>query len=103
MRAVIDRTIYDTDTAEALATWCTGTGPSDWHWVHETLYRTSHGRYFLHGQGGGLSPWAESFGDMKGPGAGIQALSVDEAIDWAGRHGEVRLLVGEFGDHLREG
>ncbi len=84
MKAVIDRKRYDTETATAVASWDNGGDPSDFKHCEETLYVTKNGAYFLHGEGGGLSKYAEILeaGRARCSGSAIVPMKPDEALDW---------------------
>ena len=84
MKAVIDRKRYDTETATAVASWDNGGGPSDFNHCEETLYVTKNGAYFLHGEGGALSKYAQSLeaGRARCGGSAIVPMKPDEALDW---------------------
>ena len=86
MKKVIDGKCYNTETAEELAYWSNGLGPTDWHYCSETLHRTGKGSYFLFGEGGGLTKYAERYGSMRGPGSTIVPLSESEARKWVEEH-----------------
>ena len=62
MKKVINGKLYDTATAEQLAEDWNGLSDSDFKCCTETLYKTPKGNYFLHGEGGALTEWAEHNG-----------------------------------------
>lgn len=84
MNKVISGHRYDTDTAKQLAEWENEYGISDFHHIHEVLYRTKAGLYFLHGCGGSASKYAETCGQNTWRG-GEQIVPLDEeaARSWA--------------------
>ena len=55
MRKNIDRKMYDTETAELLASSSNGYGHGDFRYMEEQLYRKKTGEFFLYGEGGALS------------------------------------------------
>ena len=65
MKSVIDKKLYDTDTAEKIASWGNGLSTSDFNYCEESLYLSPEGDWFLHGTGGDMT-----------------ALSRDEVIGW---------------------
>lgn len=97
MKKIIDGKMYDTETAELLGAFTKNVGT--FNYVHEELYRTKNGRFFVFGSGGPLSRWAQADGSNSwSGGSGLQALSVDYAKQWAGRHmdpDEYELLFGK--------
>lgn len=94
MKKIIDGILYNTETAEELAEWDNGLGPSDGHNENETLYRKKNGQFFLYGDGGPLSAYAESYMNGHGwtSGADIKPLTVDAAKRWA----EEKIDVDEY-------
>jgi hypothetical protein len=84
MRKVIGGKVYDTDTAEEV---CKGRDRgysiTDFDYVSETLYRTANGRWFLAGEGGPRTGYAESAGqNWSRGGQNIHPLSAGEALEW---------------------
>lgn len=87
MKRITDGKKYDTKTANSVAVWDNGHGPTDGHYVSEKLYRTKKGNWFVHGEGGGLSRYAESCGqNATCGGATIVPLTPDEAFAWLSKH-----------------
>lgn len=86
MKKIINRKLYDTDTAQVIGADGNGYGASDFNCVCETLYRKRTGEYFLHGEGGARSRYASREGNMWGWGQQIIPLTYDEARDWAEEH-----------------
>ena len=86
MKKIINKKLYDTDTAKNLGADGNGYNGNDFNCVNETLYRKRTGEYFLHGEGGARSRYASRVGNMWGWGEQIIPLTYDEAQDWAGKH-----------------
>lgn len=86
MKKIINGRRYDTDTAKAMAE-DSYSYPSDFgHWC-ETLYRKNTGEFFLHGQGGAASKYAETIGQNQWSGGEkIIPLTVESAQKWAEEH-----------------
>lgn len=81
---IINRKKYDTKKSTLLGRWSNGLGGSNHRWCVEELYKTPNGNYFIFGDGGPASPWAEhleSGGRIEG--SDIRALTKDEAYEWA--------------------
>ncbi|MCW6682089.1 hypothetical protein NHG29_04285 [Aerococcaceae bacterium NML160702] len=97
MRKIIQNKVYDTDKAKKIATYFSNYGVTDFNWYSETLYKKRTGEYFLHGEGNGLSPYAGSYGDMRGQGEKIIPLTFEEAREWAERKLEADEYEKEFG------
>lgn len=86
MKKIINRKLYDTDTAQEIGRDGNGYNTSDFNCVLETLYRKRTGEYFLHGEGGARSRYASREGNMWGWGSQIIPLTYDEAQEWAEEH-----------------
>lgn len=86
MRKIINRKVYDTDTAEFLGGWDNGYYGNDFHYCYEGLYRTKKGTYFVYGKGGAMSKYAKNEGNgWSGPGEDIHVLTKEDAMLWAER------------------
>ena len=98
MKKIIDGKKYDTETAKQVGeTWSAGEGSLGW--TEETLYRKRNGEYFLHGQGGAMSRYAEEVGQSSwSGGARIMPLTYDEAREWAEQHMDADAYIAAFGD-----
>ncbi|MCW6663966.1 hypothetical protein NHG23_08725 [Aerococcaceae bacterium NML190073] len=97
MRKIIQNKVYDTETAKEIGYFRTNYGMSDFRHYEETLYKKRTGEYFLHGEGNGMSKYADSYGDMRGPGKTIVPLTFEEAREWAERKLEAEEYESEFG------
>lgn len=86
MKKIINGKRYDTETAKEVA--CDSyLYPRDFHYWSETLYRKNTGEYFLHGEGGPMSRYAESTGQNQWSGGEkIIPLSIEAAQAWAEEH-----------------
>lgn len=81
MKKLIDGKIYNTDTAYYVCDLPSCTyDRSNFKWHETGLYRTTKGRFFLAGEGGPMSMWAESVEhNAWRSGKGLQALSDEQA------------------------
>ena len=86
MKKIINKKLYDTDTAQNMGADGNGYNVNDFNCVCETLYRKRTGEYFLHGEGGARSRYASREGNMWGWGQQIIPLTYDEAQEWAEKH-----------------
>ena len=83
MLRIIDGKRYDTETANLIC----DISPNDFHYGdfrYESthLYRTGKGTWFIAGEGGPLSRWAQPVGQSsKCSGEGIQIITDEEARD----------------------
>ena len=87
MKKVIAGKVYDTDTAQRLAYWENMADVRGFHQYSETLYRKKTGEYFLHGEGGPLTQYAQTVGTNSWRGGErIMPLTYAEAQKWAEEH-----------------
>ena len=86
MKKIINGKRYDTDTAKELG-YDSYSNRSDFNYWCETLYRKTTGEFFLYGEGGPNSRYAESVGlNSWTGGERIMPLSLEEAQKWAEEH-----------------
>lgn len=74
--------MYDTETAKEIAKFVKGYDDTA---CHETLYKKRTGEYFLYGEGGPASAWAQPVESDPGTytgGEDIRPLTYDEAKNW---------------------
>lgn len=84
MRKIINGKRYDTETAREVGAHANGMLASDLSYVCETLYVKRNGEYFLHGEGGAMSKYAQSYGNGSwGGGERIMPLSYEAAQEWS--------------------
>lgn len=83
MKRIIKNKVYDTKTARRLAS-NSYSNPRDFDFWEETLYQKKTGEYFLHGEGGPRSRYAEqvSINTWSG-GERIIPVTEEEAREWA--------------------
>lgn len=97
MKKIINGRRYDTDTAKVMAE-DSYSYPSDFGYWCETLYRKNTGEFFLHGEGGAASKYAETIGQNQWRGGErIIPLTLDSAKKWAEEHLEVAEYEEIFG------
>jgi hypothetical protein len=86
MHKTIANKLYDTSTAKAMGNWQKGY-TSDRGYLSETLYLKKTGEYFLHGEGGPRSRYAQRVApNTWGYGERIIPLTHEEAHAWAENH-----------------
>ena len=87
MKKIISGKKYDTGTAAGLGSDSNGGDWGDYsHW-EETLYRKRTGEFFLHGEGGPMSRYAETVGANEWSGGSrIMPMTWGEARKWAEEH-----------------
>ena len=90
MNKIINGKRYSTDSAKEMAS-DSYSNYTDFHYWSETLYRKNTGEYFLHGEGGPMSRYAETIGQNQWTGGEkIIPLTVEAAQKWAEEH-----LIGD--------
>ena len=86
MEQTVNQKTYNTETAKPLGNWQRGYS-SEKGYISETLYMTDAGDYFLHGEGGPRSRYAQRVGmNTWGYGERIIPMSDEEAHAWAENH-----------------
>lgn len=102
MRKVIGGVVYDMEKAELLHDDSNGYSKNDFRWCFEELYRTKKGRYFLAGEGGPMTKYAQAYGDMSGSGMGIIPMTQAEALAWLENHDGEAVILEHFADQVEE-
>ena len=102
MRQVIERKIYDTDTAEEISSTGYGT-PGDFENFNETLYRTKKGNWFTAGGGGAKTKYQVQVSNNSWGGSdNIFVLTSDEAMRWLEDANETEALEKFFKGKLED-
>ena len=87
MKKIINGRVYDTDTARELGIWSNTWDHRSWSYERESLYQKRTGEFFLHGEGGPQTKYAESTSDNQWrSGEKIIPLSAEKAREWAEEH-----------------
>ena len=86
MKKIINRKMYDTETAKCVGSFSYGSCRDFDHYAEE-LYRKKTGEYFLYGEGGAASKYARGV-DQNSTSGGweITPLSEERAMDWAEKY-----------------
>lgn len=84
MRKILHGRLYDTDTARYIGSNQSSCYKNDYRYFEEEFYRKKTGEFFLYGEGGPASRYAERLerGGCIG-GKQIIPLSEEEAREWA--------------------
>lgn len=99
MKKIINGKKYDTETARLVGEYSNGYALSDFNHVTEELYQKRTGEYFIHGEGGAMSRYAEPY-----PGGGWQSgervmpISYAEAQTWVEQYLDADAYEAEFGE-----
>lgn len=87
MKKIINGRVYDTEKAKELGTYANYGSWRDFSHLEETLYRKKTGEYFLFGEGGPMTRYAEAEGQNGWSGGKrIMPMTYDEARGWAEKH-----------------
>lgn len=97
MKKVISGVLCDTKTARLLGEYQYSNRRDFYYW-REELYRTKSGRYFLYGEGGPASRYAEVVGQNEwSSGEKIELLPPEAAKQWAEEHLDGDEYIAAFG------
>jgi hypothetical protein len=87
MRNIINRKVYDTETAEWIYDTSNGSGVNDFGFERSALYRTTRGAWFLAGNGGPSSRFSRTLSDRSRiEGSGCIPLNPADAVAELERH-----------------
>lgn len=103
MKKIINRKVYDTETATKIGEWDNGQH-GDFGFCEETLYRKKSGEFFVHGNGGAASKYASvcACGQGWAGGEAIVPLSYGAAQDWAEEHLSAEEYEAVFGEVVED-
>lgn len=91
MKKIINRKLYNTDTARSIGSDFYGAYRRDLDFWSEELFQKKTGEYFLHGEGGPMTKYSREVGQNEWSGGEkIIPMSYDSARKWAEEH-----LTGE--------
>lgn len=87
MKKIIKGKVYDTETAKEVGSYCNGGNWRDFNHFEETLYQKKTGEFFLFGEGGPMTRYAEATGQNSWSGGSrIMPMAYKEAQEWAEAH-----------------
>jgi hypothetical protein len=100
MKKIINKKIYDTDTAECIAS-DEFSNSFDFNYCFEAVYKTKKGTFFFYGTGGPASKYAEYYGNGSTGGSSvIYELSPEKAKElimlWASPDEVIKLFPKEI-------
>ena len=99
MKKIINGKLYNTDTARQVGTWSNSADCSDLSWVEESLYQKKTGEFFLHGQGGPNTRYAQQLESSHWTsGETISLISYESAQKWAEEHLTADQYQAVFGE-----
>ncbi len=87
MKMIINRKMYNTDTAQKKGCWGNELSITELGHCTEILYQKKTGEFFLFGEGGPLSKYAKPSGNSSWrSGSDITPLTIEDAKEWAEGH-----------------
>ena len=98
MKKIINHKMYNTETAERLASSSNGYGYDDFRYMEEQLYRKKTGEFFLYGEGGALSCYRRRYGNNSIGGEDIFPLTEDEAKAWVEENCNADIYIQIWGE-----
>jgi len=102
MKKIINGLRYDTENAIGVGSYDHGSYPGSGDFSHwsATLYKTPRsGRFFLHGEGGGMTRFADHspYGGSCG-GEKLIPMSQEDALNWAEQYLDPKTIEEYFSD-----
>lgn len=102
MKAKISGKTYNTETARCVGAWCNNRSTSDFYYRSEELFLKRTGEFFLYGEGGAATMFADVCDDDSTCfGQYIHPVSRGKARIWARHHLSEEEYVSIFGEAAR--
>ena len=102
MKKIVEGKRYDTETATLIGEYGYGSH-GDFERIHEVLYRTKTGNYFVAGTGGPKTRYSVQVEQNSWSGSSdIYPLTNDEALEWAQAHLEPEEVEAEFASMIAD-
>lgn len=100
MKKIISGMRYDTEKAILIGEYHTpGLGMRDFQYWEAGLYKTPRsGRFFLAGEGHGMTRFANHSGGSSGWGSDLIPMTNEEALEWAEQYLDPEIIEEHFGD-----
>lgn len=103
MKKIINGRVYDTEKAKELGTYANAGSWRDFSHLEEILYRKKTGEFFLFGEGGPMTRYAEAEGQNSWSGGRrIMPMTYDKAREWAEEHLEANEYETIFGEIVED-
>ena len=102
MKHIVNSKRYDTEAATFVAEHFNGYGRNDFKFLRERLYVTKNGNWFLHGEGGPFTEYADSYGNSKSEGERIKEFTPEQALGWLTSHNQTEAIEKYFADRIEE-
>lgn len=99
MKKIINGRMYNTETAKPIKFYANDGGWRDFRHYEETLYLKRTGEFFVAGEGGPMTKYAQPCGQSgRSSGSDIIPLTEREAKEWAERHMDADEYEETFGE-----
>jgi hypothetical protein len=103
MKRIIDGVRYDTEKATLVCTARNSAGYGDFRHWKEHLYKTSKNAWFIQGEGGPMSRWADNDGNgNSSSGEGILPVSPELVMEWLEQNEKIEKLEEHFGSLIKD-
>lgn len=103
MKKIINGKLYNTDTAKQVGScWWNEAQAGSFESVNETLYVKKTGEYFMEGNGGPMTKYAERDGSNWSGGSAIIPFTIAEAREWAEEKLSADEYEAEFGEIIED-
>ena len=102
MKKILNNRVYNTDTATLIGSKNNGNLGTDFNYLCDSLYRKRTGEYFLHGEGGARTQYAEWRNGLLCGGERIIPLTFDAARLWAEENLDADDYEAEFGEVVED-
>lgn len=97
MQKIINRKLYDTETAKRIGDYSYDY-PNSFRYFSEELYCKTTGEFFLYGEGGPASKYCEYVAENRQrSGSRIVPLSIEEAKEWVEQYCSADTYIELFG------
>jgi hypothetical protein len=103
MKQIINKKVYDTQTATRIANYDNGLFEEDIRYLYEALYKTCNNQFFLYGSGGPLSKYNVEISNNTYGTETIILFTEEEAYEWLESHDEIDAIEQYFADMIQEG
>jgi hypothetical protein len=103
MKKVINKKMYNTETAECVFDWSNGRFTNDFRYRAKTLYRTKKGNWFIHHDGGAMTDMVKSCGSNSFSGSeDIEVVSEKDAFAFLISHNGAEEAEKYFPEMIEE-
>lgn len=102
MQKIINKKMYNTETAMEIADIWNGLSRSDFRHKLETLYLTKNGEWFIHGDGGAMTKYSRFYGGANHRGEDITPFTPAEAYKWLESNSKTEVILNYFSNEIDE-